>query len=38
MLDKTRAERMIKKYGSCVLEPLPDKFELLAKQDMIKQE
>ncbi len=28
---------MIRKYGSCTLEPLSDKFELLAKQDMIKR-
>ncbi len=28
---------MIKKYGSCVLEPLSDTYELLAKQDMIKK-
>ncbi|MBQ2941087.1 MAG: glutamine amidotransferase [Clostridia bacterium] len=28
---------MIRKYGSCVLEPLSDTYELLAKQDMIKK-
>ncbi len=28
---------MIRKYGSCVLEPLSDKFELLAKKEMIKR-
>ncbi len=28
---------VIRKYGSCILEPLPDKFELLAKQEMIKR-
>lgn len=28
---------LIKRYGSCVLEPLSDKYENLAKQDMLKQ-
>ncbi|MDO5477867.1 MAG: glutamine amidotransferase [Clostridia bacterium] len=28
---------MIRKYGSCILEPLEDEYELLAKQDMIKK-
>ncbi len=28
---------MIRKYGTCILEPMEDKYELLAKKDMIKR-
>ena len=37
LCDDLLRRALIRKYGSCVLEPLSDKFELLAKQDMINR-
>lgn len=37
LCDDILRRAMIRKYGSCVLEPLPDKFELLAKKEMIRR-
>ena len=37
LCDDLIRKAMIRKYGSCVLEPLSDNYELLAKTDMIKK-